>query len=130
MDPSSAGWAIAGGMTGSCGSTKYPKAVTSLGKDADSNLRLRRGGFGQRAVPGGPRDERPLKVVCRAGVAPIPYTLAEPAQVSVAARFRSGSTEYCAVLGGTVARDQTGVAFVAHDAGPPSSCPAPPASSP
>lgn len=71
-----------------------------------------------------------LKVVCRAKLQPIPYSLDEPAQVSVGVTFKSGETTYCAVFGGTVAKDEPNRVFSARNAPAPAACPTPPAPCP
>jgi len=76
-----------------------------------------------------------LKVVCKGTsevdeTTPLVYTLDEPSQGSVAARFRSGDTEYCMVFGGTVTLDLQGRLFNARGAPTPVACPVPPASCP
>ncbi len=76
------------------------------------------------------KDAKLLTVTCLAKVHPIAYSLDEPAQSSVAVRFGSGATEYCAVFGGTVARDTANKKFRAKDAAAPATCPVPPASCP
>ena len=79
-----------------------------------------------------------LKVTCQAKLQPIAYSLDEPAQGTVAVRFTSGSTTYCASFGGVVSKDSgtdppiaggKGV-FSAKDSAPPFPCPAAPASCP
>lgn len=71
-----------------------------------------------------------LTVTCLGKVRPIAYSLDEPAQVSVAVRFGSGTTEYCTVFGGTVAKDTANKKFRAKDAAAPATCPVPPATCP
>jgi hypothetical protein len=67
-----------------------------------------------------------LTVTCIAKGAPIDYSLDEAAQQRVGVRFRSGTTEYCAVFGGTIVKDATGRKFLAKNAGIPIACPPPP----
>lgn len=71
-----------------------------------------------------------LAITCVAKTKPIDYSLDEPAQQRVAVRFRSGTTEYCAVFGGTVVKDASGKKFVAKNAGMPTACPVPPSTCP
>ncbi len=75
-------------------------------------------------------DGKRLQVVCQAKVKPIDYSLDEPAQGSVAVRFRSGDTEYCVVFGGTVAKDRQGKVFKATGAPAPGTCSGPPVACP
>jgi hypothetical protein len=72
------------------------------------------------------KDGKVLHVECRAKVKPIDYSLDEPAQQSVAVRFRSGATEYCTVFGGNVGKDRQGKKFQAKGAPAPETCPVPP----
>jgi hypothetical protein len=76
------------------------------------------------------KDAKLLTVICLAKVQPIAYSLDEPAQMSVAVRFGSGTTEYCTVFGGTVAKDTANKKFRAKDAAAPATCPVPPATCP
>jgi hypothetical protein len=72
-----------------------------------------------------------LKLVCRAsGGQPIPYSLNEPAQVSVGVDFGNGVARYCAGFGGTLVRDSgaEGV-FIAKNAAA-SNCTTPPVTCP
>jgi hypothetical protein len=75
-----------------------------------------------------------LKVVCKAKLQPIAYSLDEPAQGSIAVRFTSGDTTLCALFGGVIKAD-SGTdppnlggkgQFKAKDAPAPAACPAPP----
>jgi len=72
------------------------------------------------------KDGRILKARCLAKVTPIDYTLDEPSQGMVAMRFTSGTTEYCAVLGGQVVKDLPNSRFIARNAPVPDICPATP----
>jgi hypothetical protein len=71
-----------------------------------------------------------LQASCSASVQPIPYSLDEASQGSVAVRFVSGGLSYCTTFGGTVAKDAQGSAFVARNASAPVPCAVPPASCP
>jgi hypothetical protein len=75
------------------------------------------------------KDAKLLTVTCLGKVQPIAYSLDEPAQVSVAVRFGSGTTEYCTVFGGTVAKDKT-KKNLARNTAAPATCPVPPATCP
>jgi 6-phosphogluconolactonase (cycloisomerase 2 family) len=104
---------------------------STKGKGAKRTLRYRdkrstRGPCRLAAV----KEGKVLHVACRAKRKPIDYSLDEPAQQSVAVRFRSGATEYCAVFGGTVAKDRHGKLFKAQGAPAPATCPDPPAACP
>ena len=71
-----------------------------------------------------------VKVRCRATpTQPIPYSLDEPQQTSMAVRLVVGPASHCAEFGGTIAADgpQT---FSARQAPPPAACPVPPSSCP
>jgi hypothetical protein len=72
------------------------------------------------------KDAKLLRLVCLSKGQPIDYSLDEPAQTSVAARFGSGSTEYCTVFGGTVRKDLQNKKFKAGNAPAPLACPTPP----
>ena len=70
-----------------------------------------------------------LDASCLAKNAPLSYSLDEPSQGGVAARFESGGEALCALFGGTVQKDQTTAgggkaAFQAKDAPAPPACPA------
>jgi poly(3-hydroxybutyrate) depolymerase len=71
-----------------------------------------------------------LELACSAKVAPIPYTLDEPAQGSVTVRLDSPGQTLCATFGGTVQKDTSTAAgkaqFAAKLAPAPAICPAPP----
>lgn len=76
-----------------------------------------------------------LKVLCRAKVQAIAYSLDEPAQGSLGVRFTSGTTTYCAGFGGTIARDAGTAAgepgiFRAKNDAVPAVCPVPRVSCP
>jgi hypothetical protein len=72
-----------------------------------------------------------LKATCRATQQPIPYSLDEPTQGSVAVSFSSGSATYCTLFGGTVGLDSAAAGrFTARNANPPPTCPVPPAACP
>jgi cysteine-rich repeat protein len=74
------------------------------------------------------KDGKLLKVQCRSygNGSGVYYSLDEPAQGSIAVRFKSGGKEYCAVFGGTVRADQQGGPFRAVNAPAPAICPVPP----
>jgi 6-phosphogluconolactonase (cycloisomerase 2 family) len=104
---------------------------SAKGKGAKRTLRYRdkrsaRGPCRLAAV----KDGKVLHVACRAKRKPIDYSLDEPAQQSVAVRFRSGAIEYCTVFGGTVAKDRQGKLFKAQNAPAPETCPDPPVACP
>jgi hypothetical protein len=70
-----------------------------------------------------------LDASCLAKVAPLSYSLDEPSQGNVAARFESGGEALCALFGGTVQKDQSTAvggraAFQAKGAPAPPACPA------
>jgi cysteine-rich repeat protein len=73
--------------------------------------------------------EGQLKVKCLAKSQSIPYSLDEPSQGSVAVRFATGTTLYCADFGGDV-KDVPGGLFSAKNAPAPGACPVPPATCP
>lgn len=84
------------------------------------------------------KDAKLLKVTCKASSQPIAYSLDEASQGSVAVQFTSGVTSYCALFGGTIARD-SGTdppnlggkgQFNAKDASAPAQCPVPPSPCP
>jgi hypothetical protein len=72
-----------------------------------------------------------IKVLCRAKLAPLAYSLDEPSQGAMAVRMTSGGTTWCASFGGRIVRDSgtdPPVAggrgqFSAKDALAPASCP-------
>jgi len=72
------------------------------------------------------KDGKLLKVKCVATTAAIPFSLDEPSQMSVAVRFASGGTVYCADFGGTVTADLSGKVFSAKKSAAPGTCPTPP----
>lgn len=68
-----------------------------------------------------------LTVTCKAGAQPIPYSLDEARQGSVAVRFVSGRTTYCAELAAEGAQDDRAGKFAATTDQAPATCPpAPP----
>jgi hypothetical protein len=67
-----------------------------------------------------------IRIACQATTQPIGYSLDEPSQGSIAVRFRSGTTDYCTVFGGTVVRDKPNDRFDARNAPAPAACPPPP----
>jgi hypothetical protein len=75
------------------------------------------------------KDGKLLTVVCLAKRHPIDYSLNETAQASVGVRFGSGTTQYCAVFGGTV-KDLPNKKFKGKNAPAPAACPLRPASCP
>ena len=105
--------------------------LAAKGKGAKRSLRYRDARFARGACRSAAvKDGKRLQVVCQAKVKPIDYSLDEPAQGSVAVRFRSGATEYCTTFGGTVAKDRQGTTFKAKGAPAPETCPAPPVACP
>lgn len=68
-----------------------------------------------------------LEVSCDGKRAPLPYSLDEPSQGSLSARFESGRETFCARFGGTVQKDQSTelepkAAFQARAAAAPVAC--------
>ena len=70
-----------------------------------------------------------LDVTCSGKTAPLEYSLDEPSQGGVAARFATGQQAFCTTFGGTVQRDTSTAAgkaqFAAKSASAPAACPAP-----
>ena len=75
------------------------------------------------------RPHRLLKVVCRSTLAPIAFSLDEPAQVQLGIRLASGVDAYCATFGGQVTADEPGT-FGAINAPATGMCPLPPIACP
>jgi hypothetical protein len=73
-----------------------------------------------------------LKAKCKATVQPIPYSLDEATQGSIAVSLRSGGTQYCTLFGGVVGKDSGPPLqlFTAKKAAPPTGCPTPPVACP
>jgi hypothetical protein len=71
-----------------------------------------------------------LKAACRATMQPIPYSLDEPSQGSMAVQVTTGTTTYCTRFGGVVTDSGATGKFLAKDAAPPSTCPVPPVACP
>jgi polyhydroxybutyrate depolymerase len=72
-----------------------------------------------------------LSVSCSGKRSPLEYSLDEPSQGSLSARFASGDTTFCARFGGAVRKDQSTSAgrkatFQARAAAAPAACEAPP----
>jgi hypothetical protein len=104
---------------------------TSAGDPASPSLR-----YTDSTAASGPcksarvQDGKLLKVSCQAKVQPIDYSLDEAAQVSVAVRFASGTTAYCATFdGASIKRDSPGQFLAAH-ASARGACPTAPRSCP
>ena len=64
-----------------------------------------------------------LSVRCKAGERPTPYTLDEARQGSIAVRFVSGRTTYCAEFAVDGVQDDRAGKFVASTDHAPSRCP-------
>jgi hypothetical protein len=76
------------------------------------------------------RHTRVLTVSCQATTQPIPFSLDEAAQGSLAVHLTSGDATYCALFGGTVVADTTGRQFRARSAPRPAACLPPPVACP
>jgi polyhydroxybutyrate depolymerase len=70
-----------------------------------------------------------LEVSCSGKAAPLAYSLDEPAQGSIAARFAVADQAFCTTFGGTVQKDTSTAAgnaqFAAKSAPAPAACPVP-----
>jgi len=73
------------------------------------------------------KDGTLLRVKCLSSLyAGLDYDLSTSPQGAVTVRFASGTTDYCAVFGGTVVWDLPLERFTTRKASPPGSCPVPP----